>query len=66
MLNHAASHEGNIVRHFIDSISLGVALGALMHWLPAISALLSIVWTVIRIAETATFQRIKKRAWKRG
>ena len=40
----------------LDLASLGVVLGTLAGALPAIAALFTIVWTVIRIYETATVQ----------
>lgn len=44
-------------KHLIDATSLAAVVGTLAGWLPAIAALLSIVWTVIRIYETKTVQR---------
>lgn len=41
----------------IDAISIGGVMATLAGWLPAIAALFSIVWTVIRIYETRTVQR---------
>jgi chromate transport protein ChrA len=39
-----------------DIISIGVVLATLASWLPSMAALLTIVWTVIRIYETQTVQ----------
>lgn len=39
-----------------DALSIGAVLGTLAGLLPAIAAILSIVWTVIRIYETRTVQ----------
>lgn len=44
-------------KHVGDALSLGAAFAALVGWLPAIAAALSIVWTVIRIYETKTVQK---------
>lgn len=45
-------------RTFIDVISVGTMLGALMDILPAIAAIFTIVWTGIRIYETQTVQKL--------
>jgi hypothetical protein len=48
-------------KHFIDGASIVTVMGTLMQWLPAVAALFSIIWTVIRIYETKTVQSwIKK------
>ena len=44
-----------------DVSSLTIVAGTLMSYLPAVAALASLVWSVIRIYETETVQRwIKK------
>ena len=40
-----------------DVISLTVIGGTLMNLLPAVAALLSIVWSIIRIYETKTVRK---------
>ena len=47
----------------VDVISLGVVVGTLAQILPAVAALLTIVWTAIRIWETKTVQErlVRKR-----
>jgi hypothetical protein len=40
-----------------DAISLTVVGGTLMNLLPAAAAVLSIVWSIIRIYETKTVQK---------
>jgi len=42
------------LKHLLDAISIGTMLGTIFQMLPNIAALLTIVWTVIRIAETET------------
>lgn len=37
-----------------DALSITVAVGTLVNLLPSIAALLTIIWTVIRIIETDT------------
>jgi hypothetical protein len=41
----------------VDASSLAVVAGTLFEWLPAVAALASLIWTVIRIYETDTVQR---------
>lgn len=41
-----------------DVLSASIAVGALFKWLPAIAALLTIVWTLLRIYESDTVQRL--------
>lgn len=41
-----------------DAISIGVGVSSLLSWLPHIAALLTIIWTLIRIFETRTVQRL--------
>lgn len=45
-----------------DVLSVGVAVGTIFKWLPAVAALFTIVWTGIRIYETRTVQSLLKRA----
>ena len=39
-----------------DALSISAIVATLVGWLPAIAALLSIIWTAIRIYETQTVQ----------
>jgi uncharacterized membrane protein YesL len=48
-------------KHIGDWIAAGTTVGAVIGWLPAIAALFTIVWTVIRIYETETVQKLIKR-----
>lgn len=49
-------------KHLGDALSITTLLGALSEMLPHVAALLTIVWTLIRIIETDTVQRwLKKR-----
>lgn len=43
-----------------DIISIGVVFATLVSWLPSMAALLTIVWTVIRIIETETVKSLWK------
>lgn len=38
-------------KHFIDLASIGTVVATVAGWLPAIAALLSIIWTAMRISE---------------
>ena len=50
-------------KHLIDGASIATVMGTLMSWLPAVAAVFSIIWTIIRIYETKTVQGwIKKKA----
>jgi hypothetical protein len=44
------------IKHWLDGLSLAAAIASLAAWLPPIAALASLVWTLIRIFETATVQ----------
>jgi hypothetical protein len=40
-----------------DVLSIATLLGSLASFLPAVAAILTIIWTTIRIYETATVQK---------
>lgn len=44
-------------KHVIDGLSIATVVVTLAEWLPAVAAIFSIIWTVIRIYETKTVQR---------
>jgi hypothetical protein len=46
------------LKHMIDGASILTVIGTLVEFLPAVSALLSIVWVAIRIYETDTVQKL--------
>ena len=46
------------IKHLLDALSIGTMLGTLFQMLPNIAALLTIVWTLIRIYESKTVQRL--------
>ncbi len=52
------------LKHGLDALSIFTLLGSLISMLPAVASLLTIVWTVIRIYETATVQRMVGRERK--
>jgi hypothetical protein len=41
-----------------DVVSISVVVGTLTEWLPAVAAIISIIWGLIRIYETDTVQRM--------
>jgi hypothetical protein len=51
-------HLNEGTKHVLDGLSLITVLGTLMDWLPAVAALLSIVWTLLRIYESNTVQKL--------
>ena len=50
-------HLNEGTKHVLDGLSLITVLGTLMNWLPAVAALLSIIWTLLRIYESKTIQK---------
>lgn len=44
------------LKHLLDALSVGTMLGTLFQMLPNIAALITIIWTAIRIYETKTVQ----------
>jgi len=49
-----------------DVVSAGIVVGTLAQLLPSIAAILTIVWTSIRIYETTTIQRLIDRVLGRS
>jgi len=45
------------LKYAIDAASLFTVVGTMISMLPAIAALFTIIWTVIRIYETKTVRR---------
>lgn len=45
-------------KHVVDIASFGTAFATLLGWLPHLAALLSIIWTMIRIYEWLRFRRL--------
>jgi hypothetical protein len=45
-------------KHLGDLASVSVTLATIAQWLPAMAALMTLVWTLIRIWETRTIQRL--------
>ena len=51
-------HLNEGTKHILDGLSVVTVLGALVDVLPAVAALFTIIWTGIRIYETATVQNM--------
>lgn len=49
--------ENDAMKLTADGLSIGVLAGTLANVLPSIAAVMTIVWTAIRIWETDTVQR---------
>lgn len=49
------------LKHVGDALSVGTVLATIAGWLPAVAALVTIVWTGIRIYETKTVQQLLNR-----
>ena len=49
------------VKHVLDAISVVTVVGTLVDMLPAIAAVFTIIWTVIRIYETDTVQKLLRK-----
>ncbi len=52
------SIEADTLKHCGDVASFAIVVATIAEWLPAVAALLTIVWTAIRIWETRTVQRL--------
>lgn len=53
------------VKTLLDSVSIASIIATFASWLPSAAALLSIVWTGIRIYETRTVQRLLGKEYHR-
>ena len=54
-------HDQETLKHMIDGASILTVIGTLVEFLPAVSAVLSIIWVAIRIWETETVQKLVNR-----
>jgi uncharacterized membrane protein YadS len=59
-----ASTLPEATKQVADAVSVVTVLGTLLHILPAIAALFTIIWTGIRIWETDTIQSFFRRKQK--
>jgi len=58
------SVETESVKPLVDAVAVTTTASALVGWLPPIVALLTLVWTVIRIYETETVQNLVQKIKK--
>jgi len=49
-------HSPETIKHVTDGLSIVTVIGTLADILPALAALFSLVWSLIRIWETQTVQ----------
>lgn len=47
--------------HAMDIVAGGVAVATIANWLPAIAGLFTIIWTGIRIWESETVKKLRRR-----
>lgn len=52
------SNPAETTKHLVDAASVVTVVGTIMDVLPAIAALFTIIWTLIRIYETDTVQKL--------
>ena len=55
------SVETESVKTVVDAVAVTTTASALFGWLPPIVAILTLVWTAIRIYETETVQKFVNR-----
>ena len=46
------------MKHVVDGLSISTVIGTLAGWLPVVAAFFTLIWTIIRIYETKTVQRL--------
>jgi hypothetical protein len=56
------NHLSDPVKHAVDVLSIGTLLAALFSWVPAITAVLVLLWTGLRMYESVLSIREKHRA----
>jgi hypothetical protein len=54
-------HDQETLKHILDGASIITVIGTIVEFLPAVSAVLSIIWVSIRIYETDTVKRLMSR-----
>jgi hypothetical protein len=52
-----SQHSTETIKHVTDGLSIVTVIGTLADILPALAALFSLVWSLIRIYETETVQK---------
>lgn len=54
LMDPVLSQLGAHLKHIMDALSVVTVVGTLTMWLPPIAALLSIIWTALRLVEMWT------------
>jgi len=54
-------HDQETLKQILDGASILTVIGTIVEFLPAVSAVLSIIWVTIRIWETDTVQKLAYR-----
>lgn len=62
----ATEHFSEPVKQLGDAVSIFTVIATLAKWLPAVAALFTIVWTIIRIYETDTVRSLLGKKKKNG
>jgi hypothetical protein len=57
LMKDIIEHVSEPAKHVVDALSILTVLGTLVEMLPAIAAILSIIWSLLRIYESKTVQR---------
>jgi hypothetical protein len=57
-------HLSDTAKHWIDALSLGALLATLLDRLPAITAVLVAVWTIMRMVESYQAIRLNHRKFR--
>jgi hypothetical protein len=55
------AYDQETLKQLLDGASILTVIGTLVEFLPAVSAVLSIIWVAIRIYETDTVKRLMSR-----
>ena len=57
LMKDIIEHVSEPAKHVVDALSILTVLGTLVEMLPAVAAILSIIWSLLRIYESKTVQR---------
>lgn len=50
--------SNDTIKYIGDTLSISTVIATLAQWLPPVAALVTIIWTTIRIWETKTVQKL--------
>ena len=57
--------HSELVKYTVDTVSITVLAGTLLDILPAIAAIFTTIWSIIRIYESETFHKFLRRRRKK-